>query len=369
MSNKERLLNVIQALTDNGLTLRTFIIQYFEYLPKDKNRNEDEQDRKIRGFVRNFCSRDGHAAVLNTWKTGLKRFDHSNLTAAAVDFVVDRISTELDRISDDKRLRRPAGTITRPLLEDFAMDFITKRLKEHAPALLRLLTGLTSVNETHSRDISVEIPTVASILIFLKSQQSNYLQMMMGLYLYSSKCSSHVISVMSQAGLLVSRVSFQTALKSMTKDALDRLRRKVMDRPWYLVYDNINIAHEKFDQRLENADSFDNGAAATIVMNERLDRLERPLGHFNPYAQFSMMDSHQMLQITSIFQLCSSSTWLMCCDGTLKISSAVQSRYPLRILCQLKGQKHTRYRQCPSTNRPSRVTWISSTQLFNDRSS
>jgi hypothetical protein len=69
---------------------------------------------------------------------GLKRFDYSNLTAAAVDFVVDKISTELERISDDKRLRRPASTITRPALQDFAMNFISKRLKEHAPALLKL---------------------------------------------------------------------------------------------------------------------------------------------------------------------------------------------------------------------------------------
>lgn len=76
----------------------------------------------------------------------------------------------------------------------------------------------------------------------------------------------------------------------MTKDALDRLRSKVMDRQWYLVYDNINIAHQKFDQRLENADSFDNGTVATVVMNKRLDRLERPQGHLSPYAQFPMMD-------------------------------------------------------------------------------
>ncbi|KAG0266998.1 hypothetical protein BGZ95_002944 [Linnemannia exigua] len=41
----------------------------------------------------------------------------------------------------------------------------------------------------------------------------------------------------------------------MTEDALRRIRQDVKNKPWFLVYDNINFASRKSDQRIDNADA------------------------------------------------------------------------------------------------------------------
>lgn len=76
----------------------------------------------------------------------------------------------------------------------------------------------------------------------------------------------------------------------------------------YLVYDNINIANRKYDQRLDNHDTFENGATATIVVGEPLGDIrqhhhtqqpllmlqdflpERSDEHFYNVAQFHLTD-------------------------------------------------------------------------------
>ncbi|KAF9536145.1 hypothetical protein EC957_012380, partial [Mortierella hygrophila] len=54
----------------------------------------------------------------------------------------------------------------------------------------------------------------------------------------------------------------------MTEDALKRIRQDVQSKPWFLVYDNINFASPKSDQRIDNADAFESGTAATVVMTD-----------------------------------------------------------------------------------------------------
>jgi hypothetical protein len=52
----------------------------------------------------------------------------------------------------------------------------------------------------------------------------------------------------------------------MTEDTLRRIRQDVQDKPWFVVYDNINFASRKLDQRIDNADAFESGTTATVVM-------------------------------------------------------------------------------------------------------
>lgn len=52
----------------------------------------------------------------------------------------------------------------------------------------------------------------------------------------------------------------------MTEDTLKRIRQDVQDKPWFLVYDNINFASRKLDQRIDNADAYESGTTATVVM-------------------------------------------------------------------------------------------------------
>lgn len=52
----------------------------------------------------------------------------------------------------------------------------------------------------------------------------------------------------------------------MTDAALKKIRQAVVDAPWFLVYDNINFASRRSDQRIDNSDSFESGTTATVVM-------------------------------------------------------------------------------------------------------
>ena len=47
---------------------------------------------------------------------------------------------------------------------------------------------------------------------------------------------------------------------------MKKIREDVLVKPWFLVYDNINFASRKLDQRIDNADAFESGTTATVVM-------------------------------------------------------------------------------------------------------
>ncbi|KAG0300064.1 hypothetical protein BGZ98_009516, partial [Dissophora globulifera] len=78
------------------------------------------------------------------------------------------------------------------------------------------------------------------------------------------------------------------ALRALTKTALEKVRSVVLDRPWLLVYDNINISNREYDQRGNNRDTFENGTTATIVIGEDLGP-PRPPTHA-PRAPVTLMD-------------------------------------------------------------------------------
>ncbi|ORY95117.1 hypothetical protein BCR41DRAFT_294660, partial [Lobosporangium transversale] len=84
--------------------------------------------------------------------------------------------------------------------------------------------------------------TILSMLVKLRSQKSNYLQMMMGLHLHASGCPKRVINLLAAFGISVSHMTICTALKSLTTNSLQEVRLQVRKRPFFLVYDNINIA-------------------------------------------------------------------------------------------------------------------------------
>ncbi|ORZ06532.1 hypothetical protein BCR41DRAFT_296188, partial [Lobosporangium transversale] len=113
--------------------------------------------------------------------------------------------------------------------------------------------------------------TIFSMLVKLRSQKSNYLQMMMGLHLHASGCPKRVINLLAASGMSVSHMTICTALKSLTANSLEEVRFQVKKRHFFLVYDNINIANRKYDQRSNNLDSFDNGTTSTIVLGEDID--------------------------------------------------------------------------------------------------
>ncbi|KAF8908394.1 hypothetical protein BGZ58_006095, partial [Dissophora ornata] len=58
------------------------------------------------------------------------------------------------------------------------------------------------------------------------------------------------------------------ALESLGNDSAEQVREVIRLDFCYLVYDNINFALRRSDQRSNNVDSFESGTTATIVVGE-----------------------------------------------------------------------------------------------------
>ncbi|KAI7818762.1 hypothetical protein BC939DRAFT_461935 [Gamsiella multidivaricata] len=112
------------------------------------------------------------------------------------------------------------------------------------------------------------VTAIASMLLFLFNRQANYLQLLTGLYLYGNGTARSVIGILSKIGLTVSHQTIHRTLRALSNDASTKAREAANTKPFYIVYDNINIAFRKHDQRLFNQDSFDNGTTATLIVSD-----------------------------------------------------------------------------------------------------
>ncbi|GJJ71294.1 hypothetical protein EMPS_07069 [Entomortierella parvispora] len=107
---------------------------------------------------------------------------------------------------------------------------------------------------------------ISAMLMFLRSQQCNAFQMVMGIYLHCLGAPRRVLETLSALGLCVSYDQIHRALKALTKDAQERVKVAVLNNDFYIVYDNINIATRHHHQRVGKRDTFDNGTAATVIL-------------------------------------------------------------------------------------------------------
>lgn len=107
---------------------------------------------------------------------------------------------------------------------------------------------------------------IAAILMFMRSQQSNSFQVVMGIYLDSIGCPRRGLEVLSALGLCVSYEQVRRSLDSLAKDSLRQVQEAVLENDWYVVYDNINIAMKHHHQRVDKKDMFENGTAATVIL-------------------------------------------------------------------------------------------------------
>ncbi|KAF9983205.1 hypothetical protein BGZ65_002057 [Modicella reniformis] len=259
------ILRIIQFIQTSGFTLRTFLVAAI-----------NSEDVYVRRYVKNFYSWDGPSAIVQLW--GEKLWNTANdksFVKVATQVVLRRANKELTRLQENPTLRHPSNNIHRGKIEDFDLSIIEGSFRASAPCLTDILQGLTGGSSSF-------LSTVGSMLLFQRSQKSNYLQMMMGLYLYSLGCPKRVISLLNDARLSVSYQSVLFSLKGLTKDALREVRSAVLEQHWFLVYDNINFPNRKYHQRIDNTDTFENGTTATIVIGADLGN-EDPVNQNVPY--------------------------------------------------------------------------------------
>ncbi|KAF9919002.1 hypothetical protein BX616_003252, partial [Lobosporangium transversale] len=133
---------------------------------------------------------------------------------------------------------------------------------------ISFLRSITQLNQHTGRDLTVIIPTIGSIILNLRNRSCNKLQIAFGLFLFSHGAPRKVIEVLCLAGLSVSPWTIDRALESLGKDSAGQVRRNIGMEFCFLVYDNINFATQKCDQRSNNVDSFESGTTATMVVGE-----------------------------------------------------------------------------------------------------
>ncbi|KAF9176923.1 hypothetical protein BGZ51_009411 [Haplosporangium sp. Z 767] len=257
MKKNVRLNNILDEFVKSKFSLKTFFIACLE-----------SKDARVQLWVKNFYSSNGPAAAFGLWTEQItKPEDVETAVPAAVDFVLKHLTDEMAHVTADAKLRLAASKITTAKATNFNLRFIEKRFQMFAPNVLSILNGLTGENARPSRNPSAIAVVVASMLATLRSRKSNYFQMIMGIYLFSKGASRKLISVLSNCGLSVSHQSIMRSLNSLTEDSRKNVKSVARVKPWYLVYDNINMAFRKHDQRLNNQDSFDSGTTATIIIS------------------------------------------------------------------------------------------------------
>ncbi|KAF9929824.1 hypothetical protein BGZ65_005623 [Modicella reniformis] len=261
----EDLVCILDAINSRSLTLHTFLLAIFD---------TQERNETIDNAVNTFHSRKCLKAFILHLNDKIPKRYRKWLIEAAVEVSTGHLKKELDDLSEVNELRLPANTISEASVKNFSLAMITKKMQESAPMLLQLLRGLATANEKKVELAESIVPTVGSILLYLRSRNSNCLQAMIGLFLHGTSTQRKVIDVLSHAGLSVSSSSIFRMLEELTNDAQRRVRKAVKEKAWFLVYDNINLAKRKHDQRIHNRDAFENGATATVIINERLGVLK-----------------------------------------------------------------------------------------------
>ncbi|KAG0200566.1 hypothetical protein BGX28_006417, partial [Mortierella sp. GBA30] len=225
-------LKILQDIRSGGFTLRSFLETAF-----------NSTDDHVKPLIRPFYKNNGPEALVRCWAKNLKSMPETDcdmtFALAATDVAVNRARQEICNVSREKALQMPAAGITRDKIDSFSLEtfedlFGPRQTIEKdedgneerpqsypAPCLGRILNGLGDSDSTFA-------VTATSMLLYMKNQRSNYLQMM--------------------------------------HDSKRLVRMAVRKYPFMLLYDNINIQFSKHHQRINDPDSFKNGTTATIVI-------------------------------------------------------------------------------------------------------
>ncbi|KAF9579391.1 hypothetical protein BGW38_004360 [Lunasporangiospora selenospora] len=258
ITDDDKLRKVLDCMKECDFTLKTF-------LETACNSSDYEISRRM-GM---FGSRGGPASVLASWT---KRFpdlkSDLKFRNAIVDFVSQSVEPELSKLRRLSQFRCSASSVTTKTINKVSLDLLSTKISVYAPLFCQLLS--TFVGKTVKERSKKLVSVIASMIMYNRSQRSNYLQLIIGIHLFSTGCPSSIVTLLQRMALSTSRWSVKESLKSLTQEAIDKMKQAAAESPFALLYDNINMASKKHDQRLDNKDVFENGATATFIPNVNL---------------------------------------------------------------------------------------------------
>ncbi|KAF9272015.1 hypothetical protein BGZ74_005498, partial [Mortierella antarctica] len=218
----QALLNVFAVFKKYSLTLRSFL----ESITNCK-------DARIKHHVGMFYSNGDPAVIAKLWIAKWPK--DPKLVSVTTSHVVLTARKEISKLAKDKQLRFTRSGFSALNIDDFSLAHINQCLGFNAPLIFKILQGFTSIKTNGSRQQSMALPVIGSILAFSHSRSSNYLQLMMGLYLYSAGCTHKVIDTLHGAGLCVSFPTVNRLLENLTKDAQKEVKLAAKQDPFLLV--------------------------------------------------------------------------------------------------------------------------------------
>lgn len=105
-----------------------------------------------------------------------------------------------------------------------------------------------------------------SIMLFIRNRATNLLALLIGLFLKINGAGSRIISVFSKAGVSTSNSTLERVKIRLSDDAVQQAVAHIMSgRPYYIIFDNINLYLRKFEQRLSNRNSMIHATNAAII--------------------------------------------------------------------------------------------------------
>ncbi|KAI1291236.1 hypothetical protein EDD11_009069 [Mortierella claussenii] len=263
----KNLIAILDYIKDCKLTFGSFV----EACLKSDN---IEVKRKVDRFYSDgFPSR-----CLDRWKDAIKKEHSSLLLTSAIQFVIAYARPEIEQASRAMNIQFPATSVTEEALNQFNLQAVARELAEHAPLSLALLRGLVNDKRVSPFDLeSPAVPIIASILVKTWNRRANFLQGILALYFYSQGATRSLISVLQKAGISNSFDWVMEGLDHLTVAHLAKIQAIVKDQrqPFMIVYDNINMAFRRYNQRTTNKDSFENGATATLILTHEKPAIEQ----------------------------------------------------------------------------------------------
>ena len=105
------------------------------------------------------------------------------------------------------------------------------------------------------------------ISIFAQStnEQCNYLQSVLGIFFHSTSVPEKVIEMLAHAGLSISLTLIHTAVKSLSQDAVHKIKAAVHTLTTALAYNNFDLNLKSSEPTMEHPSSFVSATSATAI--------------------------------------------------------------------------------------------------------
>ncbi|KAF9149536.1 hypothetical protein DFQ26_001921, partial [Actinomortierella ambigua] len=156
------------------------------------------------------------------------------------------------------------GSILRGLLG----SRIVGQISEHWPKRDDLYRQCRYTLDSSDQDPHKTVVSLAGILLYKTNRNANALQLLLGLYLKSQRCSQAVTSVISAVGLSVSPSTCQRAFTALSVDSCRLIKEIARDAGFRVIYalDNLDLFTQAHDQGPNRRDTLIHGVTVTMIM-------------------------------------------------------------------------------------------------------